>query len=521
MVPPHLAFSVTRNCHLFEVAIAALVAHSLVTQPLNAQSNANFGNVRISGPGSLDWGYVVNGHSQAGTTEKQLPDYSWEGQSYDFFHPNISADGASLPLVIYFSPSNRSKGWHFWEALCHRHGVMYASPRKAGNSVGLAHRIRIALDVLEEIRRKYHVDPDRTYLVGLSGGAMVAQRVAFRLPEYFGGVLCAGQMIGLPRDASLRHRTRDRLSVALICGERDPIAPLVEFRDAHLLRGFGYRCELKIVRRLGHTMPPTEVLEQAFLWMEEGVAQRRQLAAQYPMSSISQTPPRADWAEGLLAEAESRFANTNETYRAVALCENIANRWPDLPEAIQAKALIETKKNDVQAAWQAQLAAEKHLIARLQAEGMQRLASAPARGFVRNQQGAIALEAVAHWERLLAESTDEAERQAITSKIKQLREEAQQTAAQHGIKPLQATRFRLVGEVTVQQGLDRLSTALAKLGYELVITEEAFPNYAQVVKETRYLQLPAATAEQALQVLLAEDKVKLHRRGRQLHAKPK
>lgn len=510
------AFPTARKYYLLVVAVTIFFVQSVL-----AQTRTGISTKRVSGPGGLDWAYVVTGSSPADTPDDLPATYTWRGQSYDFFHPNDSADGDSNPLVIYISPSNRSKGWHFWEAICRRHGVMYAGTQKAGNSIRFDRRIRIVLDVLDDIRSQYQVDPDRTYLVGFSGGAMVAQRIALRLPEFFGGVLCAGQMVSLPRDASLRHRTRDRLSFALVCGERDPIAPFVEFCDAHILQGFNYRCETEIVTRLGHRMPPVEVLEKALLWMEEGVSQRRQLAAEYPMSSISQTLTREEWAAGLLAEAKARLNNPNDAYRGMAILENIASRWPDLPETIQAKSVLQEQKSNEKAPWHEQLEAETRLIARLRAESLQRLATAPVRGFVRDQQGAIALQAAARWEQLLAESTDEDERQAITRNIGKLRDDAKQTASSHGLRPLQATRFRLVGKLTVQEGIDRISAALEDLGYELVINEQTFPDYSQMLIESRYLQLPSATAEQALQVLLGIDQIKLSRRGKQLHVSPK
>ena len=511
----------TRNYHVLAVASVTLAAQLLIVLPLLAQSKSGISTVRVSGPGSLDWAFVLTGSSPNDAPVDQFPKYAWQRQSYDFFRPSNFSDDEIRPLIIYVSPSNRSQGWHFWEAACRRHGVMYASPREAGNSVGFDRRVRVVLDILDDVRRRYQVDPDRTYLVGLSGGAAIAEQIAFRLPEFFGGLLCTGRMIDLPQNPSLRHRTRDRLSVALICGGRDPVAPLVEFRDAHVLQGFNYRCEIEIVRRLGHRMPPSAVLEKAYLWMEEGVEQRRELAAQYLWSSIAQTPSRKDWSIGLLEEAEARLNNGNEAYRGVALLENIVSRWPDLPAASQARTQLQELQSDMPGLWQQQREAETRLIARLRAEGLQRLATSPARSFVRNQQGAIAIEAISHWERILAKTTNEDERQAIAKNIEKLSNAAKQTANRHGLSPLLATRFRLVGKVTVQEGIDRLTSALEKLGYELIITEQAFPDYSNIVKESRYLQLPAATAEEALQVLLGVDHIQLKRRGKQLHAAPK
>jgi len=129
--------------------------------------------------------------------------------------------------------------------------------------------------------------------------------------------------------------------------------------------------------------------------MEEGVAQRRTLASEYPMSRISQTLSRETWSTGLLEEAVIRLKDPNQAYRSSALLKSVADRWTDLPAGKQAKTLLQEQEGNEEGLWHKQREAEIRLIAQLQAEGMQKLATSPARSFVRNQQGAIALEAAA------------------------------------------------------------------------------------------------------------------------------
>src|SRR6266480_1716891 len=81
-----------------------------------------------------------------------------------------------------------------------------AAPYGAGNSTPAGQRARIILDVLDDVRRQYAIDPDLTYLTGFSGGGRMACAIGFALPEYFGGVipLCGTNTIGAP--TYLRHR---------------------------------------------------------------------------------------------------------------------------------------------------------------------------------------------------------------------------------------------------------------------------------------------------------------------------
>src|SRR5207248_6316496 len=125
------------------------------------------------------------------------------------------------PLVLFISPGNQPGGWSAWQKVCETQRVLFASPFSAGNEVSAGQRARIILDVLDDVRRQYRVDPEQTYLTGFSGGGRMACAIAFALPEYFGGVAPICGTNPLPGSAYLRHRVHDRLAVAFITGETD------------------------------------------------------------------------------------------------------------------------------------------------------------------------------------------------------------------------------------------------------------------------------------------------------------
>src|SRR6266699_649079 len=72
-------------------------------------------------------------------------------------------------------------GWEFVASGCGKEAL-----KLRADFDPLGQRVRIVLDVLDQVRRDYRVDPDRTYLSGFSGGGRVACTIAFALPEYFG-----------------------------------------------------------------------------------------------------------------------------------------------------------------------------------------------------------------------------------------------------------------------------------------------------------------------------------------------
>src|SRR5262245_12140991 len=177
--------------------------------------------VNVSEPTRLDWTFVLSTRSLTKPPGAWLGEYDSKKQTYELFVPQRKNVKTPLPLLLYLSPADEPNGFKTFEAQVKAHGMIYAAPRGAGNNVDGRKRVRIVLDVLDDLRRQYPIDPDRTYITGFSGGGRIACAVAFALPELFGGVMpiCAS---GDVRDESwLRQRVNDRLSVALLTGEKD------------------------------------------------------------------------------------------------------------------------------------------------------------------------------------------------------------------------------------------------------------------------------------------------------------
>ena len=118
-----------------------------------------------------------------------------------------------LPLILFVSSSNDPMGWKHFEPICKKLGFAFAGLREAGNDCPPERRVRILFDVLDDVRRRYLIDSDRTYVVGFSGGGRIACGAAFALPEYFGGVMpiCAsGDLRDEPWLPPARYRSAER-----------------------------------------------------------------------------------------------------------------------------------------------------------------------------------------------------------------------------------------------------------------------------------------------------------------------
>src|SRR5205807_1802312 len=132
---------------------------------------------------------------------------------------------------------------------------------------------------LDDVRRNFPVDPDRTYLTGFSGGGRIACAVGFALPELVGGLmpLCAGG--DLREESWLRHRAADRLSVALLTGTGDFNRGEVERLRGPYLSAVGVRTRVWTQPGLGHGVPNEKTVLEALTWLDEAAPQRKALAA--------------------------------------------------------------------------------------------------------------------------------------------------------------------------------------------------------------------------------------------------
>jgi hypothetical protein len=288
----------------------------------------------------LDWEYAAG---VFGAQAAHLPaDYDPARQRYDLFVPPAYQPGKPWPLVLFLSPGDDPLGWGAWQRVCEEHDLFFCSAYGAGEGMAPARRVRIALDVLDDVRRRHAIDPARTYAAGLGDGARLACALAFTLPEYFGGVVSVGGGAAPFRDDYLRHRAQDRLSVAVLSGADDFGRRECEALLHPLLQDLGVRCKLWVVRGMAHELPPPAILEEAFRWLEADLDRRRQDARLRPGLAVapSEVPTRRILAERMLAEAQAELRQPEHLYRGAALLSGLVARCDRTDAADRAREIL-------------------------------------------------------------------------------------------------------------------------------------------------------------------------------------
>jgi len=349
--------------------VTILLAGLLAAAPAAAQPKEQ----RVSAPTRLDWQFAVRGF---GADAAQLPaGFDSTKQRYQLYVPKGYQAKKAWPLVLFISAGDTPAGWTAWQKLCEKEGVFFASPYGAGNSTAAGPRTRIVLDVLDDIRRAYRIDPDRTYITGFSGGGRWACAVGFALPELFGGVapLCGTNPITGP--TYLRHRIEDRLSVAFVTGEKDFNRKENEIYMGPWFQDLGIRTKVWVVPKVGHVIPAPEVQQEVYTWLEADLPRRREDAKAHPELALApdEAPAPAELAKRYLLAAKAEFER-DHVWRGITLLQAVSQRWgkTDAGQAAGELLKVMAKDEKVLAAVEDQGAADEQKALSAQAWALER-----------------------------------------------------------------------------------------------------------------------------------------------------
>ena len=291
----------------------------------------------------LDWTFAAAAFTPLPSGERgrgagdaaKLPDsYDSTRQRYQLYIPPKYDASKAWPLLLFAAPGDDPRGWPSWQKTCEDQGVIFCAPYAAGDGVAPGQRVRILLDALDDVRRRYRVDPDQTYLVGFGGGGRLACAVAFALPEFFGGVVVAGDGTPLNGLEYLRRQVRDRISVALVGSAKDP--PLSPYFE-----GMGVRCKVWTDAKAGAEGPPAAALAEAYGWLTADLDRRRAEARAHPgLAAPDDAYTNLQQATLTVDAARAELAQPDGAYRAAILLEGVEARWGRTQPADAARALM-------------------------------------------------------------------------------------------------------------------------------------------------------------------------------------
>lgn len=393
--------------HAMRFRSALLLGFFGVVTSLHAAPRTGYhASVAVEKPTRLDWVFAVSNQSPAQAPADWLPsDYDSAKQTYELYVPARRDAKKLLPAILFISAGPEPGGWKAFQTTCQSKGILFAGPRGAGNECAGKQRVRIILDVLDDLRRNYPVDPDRTYLAGFSGGGRIACVLGFALPELFGGIMpiCAG---GELRDEPwLRHRLMDRLSIAFITGTADFNRGEVERLRGPFFQDIGVRTKVWTQPGLGHGLPNDKTIQEAVRWLDDGAPRRDALAKKYPASrqANSDNGNRESNARTLLAEGKKRTEAKESLYSGLMLLQGVMQRWPDLSAGEEAKKILLEYENKTDKPWEKDDLAEQRRTLIAQAKALDAYASGDLAAQYVKLRPEMAKQAMRLWQQVLAD----------------------------------------------------------------------------------------------------------------------
>lgn len=336
--------------------------------------------VAVSAPTRLDFVFPLANQSPKSPPENWLGgDYDSTKQACELFVPADYTAKKKWPVILFVSPGDRAMGWRSLQELCTKRGVIFAGPHAAGNRCPIRRRVRIVLDVLDDVRRNYRVDADRTYIAGFSGGGRVACSIGFALPELFGGVIPICAAGDLRSESWLRQRVMDRLSVAHVTGSGDFNRGEVERFRGPMLKEVGVRSRVWTFPGMGHAVPAKKAWFPVWKWLEEDLPRRRRLAKRYPASRLAgdAAPSREEQAKSLLAEAKQRLKSEKTLYSGLRQLVGVRIRWNDTGAAKQATNILQQYEARKDRPWEKDDVAEQRMFLIARARAVDAYASGP------------------------------------------------------------------------------------------------------------------------------------------------
>ncbi|MEO0482215.1 MAG: PHB depolymerase family esterase [Planctomycetota bacterium] len=186
-------------------------------------------------------------------------------------------------LVVWVDPTDRGPPPPVLHAVCDELNLVAIGAANNGNGRPFVDRMQLVLDVAATAQARFHIDPDRVYLVGFSGGGRISSMMIACFPDLFAGAVPIG---GLNHSRPARtadgktwpktyERPRGQRLAQLRTRRVAPITGPDDFNYEQMLAyAKGWEQDrvpflFFDVPGMGHTMPPPTVMAEALRWVDE------------------------------------------------------------------------------------------------------------------------------------------------------------------------------------------------------------------------------------------------------------
>ncbi|HNB58825.1 MAG TPA: hypothetical protein PK308_00830 [Phycisphaerales bacterium] len=220
-------------------------------------------------------------------------------------------------------------------------GLVCVAPANIGNDRPTVDRLQLALDAVATASARFHIDPARVYVGGVSGGGRIASMAVAGFPDVFTGALCivglnsyrntpspfGGQWTATYVKPQARlwdlYRTRP---IGVMTGQRD-FNYLEITTSVQLLSGDGLTIKLFDNATMGHQMPEPEWARDCLRWIDGAARTRSDENSRSAAEAIKRVTDRLRDRPGLTGTQRRDLID-------------ITSNWPWTPAAWDAAAIL-------------------------------------------------------------------------------------------------------------------------------------------------------------------------------------
>jgi hypothetical protein len=195
--------------------------------------------------------------------------FGYPEESYALYLPKDYNSPEKFPVVFFFDA--HARGWlpvRRYKVLADSLGFILVASNESKNGQPSQTRNRIIYHFMQDVEKRFSIDPVRVYTGGFSGGARIASGIGLSNKDIAGVIGCAA---GFPR---LNHIANTHLAYVGIVGNTDFNYLEMKQLNSELETARWRHCLLIFDGH--HQWPPLQTMEKAFDFLQTD-AMRRQL----------------------------------------------------------------------------------------------------------------------------------------------------------------------------------------------------------------------------------------------------
>lgn len=205
-------------------------------------------------------------------------------QSYALYLPSGYAEGKTFPVIFAFDPQGTGKlPLVHYKDLAEKYQYILAGSNNSRNGTSWEDVQKIANQFFTDVQSRFHVNTQRIYTIGFSGGARIANGLTMNNGSITGVICC-----GAASPATVSTNARSNYYFMGIAGNEDFNYTELKKYDKVDLAGHNIKHAL-LVFDGKHEWPPVTTMNEAFWWMELNEMRQKQSKGDSVIHAIIQT----------------------------------------------------------------------------------------------------------------------------------------------------------------------------------------------------------------------------------------